>query len=312
MSIKEKKISEIISYLENLRNNNKFSSYSIDKNIIFFKSIFSIKKFIFWLIKELPKIDKEKLTELTDFGNEKYSKELHRGMIKVERGKIPGFIVPAVKKISSFIENKKTPLVIADLGSGSAELTKQIIEKILKSNYKQRVTIIAFDQSEASHEIAAENLSSLKDVIEFHKFNNLYEKDLSKIINNNSEKKINIIFTNNDIFRISEDFKDTVFDISYHSFFKHHLNNKEKYKLDDLLKKSSKINFEYDGYHSFIGLCVQAFFVWRHPVLLNGAVFSNIRYYTKNELKKFADKRSLKLYKRGNNISYRGTYLRIF
>lgn len=309
MNNRELKRIEIISYLEDLSKTDSQFSTSIQENLIFFEKISSLKGFFDWVKNNMPTINGEQLKELTDFGNEKYSEELHIGMIKVERGFVPGFITPMVKKVSSYILSCNNSLLIADLGSGSAELMRQIIKRVLKSDFKQKITIVAFDRSESSHNIAAENLAVFANDIEITKVPQLKEEELVNIINK-SDKKINVILVQNNIFNIAKDFKNTTFDMSYHSFFKHHLDVEYKNELDNILLEKSKITFEYDGFHSKFGLILQALFVWKQLVLLNGAVFSNLRYYKKEFLKGKAKNENIILYGMGPMFSHRGTYLR--
>jgi len=310
MNIREKKISEILSYLEKIKHPGSEHLYSIHENSKFMKSIASFKSFLDWIKNEAPLINKDKVSELTDIGGSNYDEELHESLIKLERGFIPGFISPLVKKITAYIKESNTPLLIADLGSGSAELSRQVIKKISKNHNKQSITIVAFDNSEISHLIAQKNLSSLKNNVEIVRKKILSECDFLPLTKNGNNT-IKVILCSNDIFNIENDFKNIQFDISYHSFFKHHLNKAQKVKLDEIIKKKSKIAFEYDGYHSILGAIIQAVFVWKNPVLLSGAVFSNLRYYSKLELKEFSNDTKVHLYRFGKFLSYRGTYLRI-
>jgi hypothetical protein len=311
MNIREKKISEILSYLESIKHPGSEHLYPIQENIKFFNSITSFKGFFKWIKKEAPFINNDKVCELTELGSSLYDEELHESLIKLERGFVPGFINPLVKKVTSLIKKSNSPLLIADLGSGSAELTRQIIQNVLKKKNLQPLTIVAFDNSEVSQLIAQRNLSCFNESIDFVKKNKIHESDLAVSIKNNN-KPIKVIFCSNDIFNIENDFENIQFDIIYHSFFKHHLNKAQKIKLDGIIKKKSEIAFEYDGYHSLSGATIQAFFVWKNPVLLSGAIFSNLRYYSKQELKEFSKDSKVYIYRFGKLLFYRGTYMRIF
>lgn len=309
MSRRKRKIEEILRYLERIPESQ--FDYSKNENIRFFRNIFNLKAFFYWKKKHLPLIDTERLTELTDFGNEKYSEELHHSMIKVERGLIPGFITPLVNEISKYILKQNSNLLIADIGSGSSEATRQVLQKILKKRNDIKLTIIAFDQSKASHTIAKSNISSLSSSPQIIEKENLKQDELLKI-RETSTSKITVIFASNDIFNLTSDFDKTTFDISYHSFFKHHLNKTQKEKIDHILQEKSKIVFEYDGFYNISGMTVQALYSWKDPVLLNGAVFSNLLYPKKSDLEKNKQNGKLKFYKFGNFFTYRGTYLKTY
>ena len=139
----------------------------------------------------------------------------------------------------------------------------------------------------------------------------LSQDDLTNILKT-SNNKIKIIFANNNIFNLSSDFKETTFDISYHSFFKHHLSAAQKEEIDNILQEKSNMVFEYDGVYNISGMIIQALYSWKDPVLLNGAVFSNLLYPNKGNLEKNKQNGKLKFYKFGNFFTYRGTYLKTY
>ncbi len=312
MSRRKNKIVEIIDYLENIPSNNcEDFEYSRNENIIFFQNIFNIKSFFKWKKMHLPEMDTGKLTELTDFGNEKYSQELHYGMIKVERGLIPGFVTPLVNQVSNYIHSKNSDLLIADIGSGSSEAMRQILKKVIKKGNRYKLTIVAFDQSKSSHAIAKKNIASLTPTPTIIEAEILSQKELLHI-RQNSNSNITVVFTTSNIFHLTNDFKDITFDISYHSFFKHHLDKEQKHKIDHILQEKSKIVFEYDGVHNISGMIIQALYSWKNPVLLNGAVFSNLLSPKKSDLEKNNQKSNIKFYKFGNFLTYRGTYLKTY
>jgi len=293
-----------------LKEINLIDEYSIKNNITLFKSLYSLNSFWKWYFKKARNIKKNELLELSDFENEQFNYELQKSLIKLERSLVPGYINPIVKKISQYILVTNENILVFDLGAGSMELTRQIIKKLIKNNFKHTITIVGFDKSIISSEIAYENLSSIKQYVEIIKYSYLHEKELFKVLK--SEKKISVVICNNDIFNIKTDFKNTKIDLAYHSFFKHHLTVEQKEELDNLLQARISKAFEYDGYHSYTGMLVQALFTWRNPILLANAIFSNIKYYSKYELKELFDKESITFYYTGNFFSYMGTYMRIF
>jgi len=63
--------------------------------------------------------------------------------------------------------------------------------------------------------------------------------------------------------------------------------------------------FEYDGYRSWLHLIPQTITAWKYPPLLNGSVFSNFRYQTRDEVIK---KKNINIKVRFYGIA--GTYLK--
>jgi len=56
--IKDRKqlLDEIIRDLEGLKKRGFENQYAIDENIKFFKALYSLPRYVWWLIKEMPKI----------------------------------------------------------------------------------------------------------------------------------------------------------------------------------------------------------------------------------------------------------------
>ena len=64
---KHRLLDEIIRDLEGLKKTGFENQYAIDENIKFFKALYSLPRYVWWLIKEMPKIDGSRLLELSDF-----------------------------------------------------------------------------------------------------------------------------------------------------------------------------------------------------------------------------------------------------
>jgi hypothetical protein len=122
-------------------------------------------------------------------------------------------------------------------------------------------------------------------------------------IDKKEHNKLHVILCKNDIFRLDNHFPEKTFDIIYHSLFKHHLNDRETFLMDTIVKRLSKYVLEYDGYRSGLTLIPQTITAWNHPVFLNAAILSNFRFSTKKELKTAASKTSqLCFYKAGTYL----------
>ena len=79
-------IIHILKDLEDLRSSSSFhNTYALEENIAFFEAIRSIRTYIVWLIKRAPKLEREKLLELTDFPFPRWDREMHRKLVEMEK-----------------------------------------------------------------------------------------------------------------------------------------------------------------------------------------------------------------------------------
>jgi hypothetical protein len=303
------KIQEILAFLEKEKETNSTQIYSINENIRFFRSISSFTGFLKWYRCFHKHIDGSRITELTDFENKHFTRELHGELIKVERRKYPGLITPLVIAICNQIRSLKKDVLMADIGSGSMELTRQIIARLVRKNNVRKLTIFAYDKSPSAHEKAIENLSSLNEYVEIHVMDTFDNEKLSQILKC-SRKNINIILSQENVFNLGRENTKLKFDIIYHSYLKHHLDEFQKKEIDSIVAGISNKTFEYDGFYSPLGMLIQAIYTWKNPILLNGAVFSILRSPALDTLNQIPG--PVRIYKIGKNLSWLGTYLRIF
>jgi hypothetical protein len=285
------KINQILQDLNTLLKNTKSPNliYAIKENILFFKAIKSYLSYLLWLFFRAPFIDKNKILELADLGLEKYSRELLEVLTRNEL-KFSHMIEPLVDSIVELILSKNIKTIL-DLGSGGMTIEYKIIKKLKEINYKKRIVLIGIDSDPQAHELAKTILSEFDlDILET---SNLSSQFLEKILNNHQSKNISIVFSRENIFRLDNVFPDNFVDLVFHSKFKHHLNNRDKEKLDSILLKIAKIVIEYDNYRKWRELIFRPRLIWGEPVLLNGAILSRVRGFTKSEI--FKKYRNLKV-----------------
>ncbi len=55
-------INEILKDLTDLKSKDFENQYAIDENIKFFEALYSLPRYIWWLVKEMPKIDGSRLS----------------------------------------------------------------------------------------------------------------------------------------------------------------------------------------------------------------------------------------------------------
>ena len=279
-------IDEILADLYLLKKSDN-NNYAIDENTAFFKAIKSKIGYTKWLFLKAFKIDSSKLLEFTDFAIPKWDRRMHQALVKLEKRKFPGLIKPLVSRISSIIISNTKNTLVADFGSGGIEVVRQVIVQLLNNHYGNAVTFVGVDNSNSAHEVAMENLKELteKGVVDILKVEKLDQESLNDIIRKN-RKQYKVILCKNNLFKISDCFYSRVFDIVFHSLFKHHFNKRDKEKLDGIGKQLGRIYLEYDGYKSWPHILVPHTLTgWKDPVFLNATIFSDLRYFTKKELK---------------------------
>lgn len=273
--------------------------YAIDENIIFFEATKSFPRYLWWVFSKMNKIDPKRLLEINDI-LPKWDREMHIKLMEVEKRKYPGLIKPLVDAIIEFIKKKNRPLVLVDIGFGGMETERQVLERLIADKFRQRVIFVGIDQSSSAHEIARDNLKTLVQGFQYYQvdiLNNKYLEDLRKENNGFA-----VVACKNNIFDLDKIFPEKMFDLSYHSLFKHHLADNQQQELDRITSQISKKRFEYDGFRNIISMIPQTKNGWAHPAFLNAAIFSNLRFGRKQSLTTSAkDKGKITFYKHTGN-----------
>lgn len=276
-------INLILNDLKSLKTSGFENQYAVEENIVFFHAIRSSFSYIKWLITKAPKLKRDKLLELTDLPFERWDREMHTKLVELEKREFPGLVKPLVKKIIEFILKENRPLVLVSLGCGGMEVERQVLKALIDKKYENQTIIIGIDKSSVAHQIAKENLKELYSYIYIYEIEHLDRQKLKEMAQNKSSPYV-IVMCKNDIFELHKDFEAKSFDLIYHSMFKHHLTGEQKQNLNLIIDGLADKIFEYDGYRSWLHLIPQTITAWKYPQLLNGSVFSNFRYQTKDEI----------------------------
>lgn len=255
--------------------------FAVNENLNFFESAKSPVRFLNWIFYRASKIDKKKILELSDFGIEKWEKLLLTSLVDLERKKFPGVIKPLKNSLVEYII-KNEPKIILDIGCGGMEVVKQVILQLKDINYLNRIVFVGVDLSEFFYEVAQNNLTDVKDLVDVRIVNfndsNWREKAFE------GDKNLVLLFKENAL-NMHKFFDDKSIDLIFYSKFAHHLTDSQKLELSLLTNKVSKAVMEYDDYRSWPLLLPQMIFAWNNPILMNGAIFSRLRDYSKKELK---------------------------
>ena len=292
ITAKNKLLDEIIQDLETLKSKGTFENvYAIDENIKFFKSMYSLLRYVHWLKNEKPKIDGSRLLELSDFylSSGRWESILQKELLEIEQWKFPDNLMQFRKTILTRIDalsqkNPSRPLILISLGSGPMEIERQLIGALRKNGSKQKLIMFGIDSAEASLNAAKENhQKSNMPIIET---DNLNDNFLDKIKEEHKNEQFILILLKANVMLLKNYFKEGSVDLVYHSKFKHHLIGEQKLKLDEICKYLSKVVIETDLLNNMFMMIVPvvARTRWLHPILLNGGIFSALRSPLKQEV----------------------------
>ena len=281
------------------------NQYAVEENIAFFKAIRSFPRYIKWLIRRAPKLDRDQLLELTDFPFPRWDREMHLKLMEVEKQEFPGMVTPLINRLYELISAKKDEVFIGmNLGCGGMEVERQILRRLIDSKSTQKIILIGIDQSPSARELARENLRETEPFVEIREVNILNQDILQGAINEKSQKHI-VLLARNDIFSLSHQISAGSLDAIYHTLFKHHLPRERWEELDVVMTALGRHVIEYDGFLNWLVVIGQTIVGWHHPSFLNAELFSNFRFLRKDALKHTAEmgKKSILFYPRI------GTYL---
>ncbi len=294
-------IAAIIRDLDLLREKGSFAGYAVDENLAFFKASQSAPAYISWLLFRAPKIAPERLLELTDFPLPDWVREMHEGLVEIERRKFPGLIKPLVDDIVEFI-HQKNPRLLVNFGCGGMEAERQVLERLKESGYQKRLIFIGVDKSSVVRQIATANLKGFEDVLEIYEVEELTQDFLNNLLDANITKHA-IVLCGTDIFEMVKSFNERSFDLIFYSMFRHHLSESQKASLDRVAFRLAKAVIEYDNYKGWWHLILPSIAIWNKPPLLNGAIFSRLKAPRRQELSARMSSASLKFFMKT------GTYL---
>lgn len=250
---------------------------------MFFRAARSVLSFLKWALFRAPRIDGQRIVELTDLPFRRWDREMHERLIATQKKDFPGLIKPLVQAIVDYVKAERRPLILANLGSGGMEVERQVIKLLQQDDWAIPVVFCGIDKSPITHDMAKQNLRELAGV-SFHEIDELTPAGLDQIRGNKAVYRV--VLARNDIFELDETLPNQYLDLVYHSLFRHHLTEKQSQGLDLILKKVSKRIFEYDGVRSWLFFIPQTLEAWQYPAFLNGSLFSNLRYKTKRELRR--------------------------
>ena len=199
--------------------------------------------------------------------------------------------------------SKDSRIRIASLGSGAAEAERQFVTTLLSGDQVRNVTIMTIDTSELAHTLVAQTFNETHDPRVTIVRENVVSRDDLLRLEREHKTPVLIVQCQNDIFDLSREFQPRDFTVVMTMLFLHHLDNDGVIKLMEIMSVLGRYSLNYDGLRSDIHLLPQTLTGWSHPVFLNAVVFSNLRFATKQNIKRRHAGSSLRFYSHGHYLA---------
>jgi SAM-dependent methyltransferase len=275
---RHRKLSEIVNDLKLLKASSRPEEiYALEENIVFFNAIKTLPGYIYWATTRRRKLQPKKLLEIADLPLPRWEKELYQDLNAVERRKFPGLTKPLRNLLTSFVGQNKSAIIL-DLGCGGMEAERQTLTQLSKSGAKHSTVFVGIDAAPQAWDAIQENLRELKDTLVIKQIPGL--NNLEKY----RSKKPTVLFVCDDAVELAN-IHGQRFDMIFSSRFKHHLDEEGKIKVDKVCREIANNAIEYDDYRTAFSWLPPISTAWYRPILLNGAIFSQVRQPSKKELK---------------------------
>lgn len=282
-------LDEIIADLEAHKTSGRCkNAYALEANLAFFRSLYRFRDFWRWFRQVRPTLDGQRLLELSDFhlSDGKWERMLQRELLKIEKWKFPdilGRIRKELLKQITELGQSDRHLILVSIGAGSMEIERQLITKLRETGSKQKIIFFGIDNSEASLDIANDNLADLG--VKLIRTGNLDQAKINQLKEGVKGEQFAVVLANSDALKLETYFGQKNIDLIYHSKFKHHLPDNLKNELDRMIETVAKRGVEYDDINGWFFSFIPLKSNWPKPLLLNGSVFSGLRDPSKKELK---------------------------
>ena len=285
---RQAEIKEILANLKSLGSNPNYQS-AVKLNIEFFRAVRNPFSFAWWLMVRAPKLrkDRTKIVELLDLPFPKWQKSVLETLSWFEvwmRALVPikYYIIKELDRLQGI---KQEPIIVANFGCGGMELERQIIYELLRRRFSFPLVLVGIDYSPASFEVAASKFRNLesKGLVEIKAIPQLGSETLRELKAGAVSRRPTVVLLHANAFDLKELPKDS-FDLVYHSRLRHHLTPSEGDKMDKLASHLAPKAVELDDIFSVLGVIIISIFVWRFPAVLNGAVLSYLRDFSRKEL----------------------------
>jgi hypothetical protein len=160
---RQRKLKNIIADLQGLASKPEWAEkqYAIRENVAFFQSLRSLPTYLYWGIRRRPNVVAEDLLEIADLPLPHCEKELYQDLTHIERKKFPGLSTPLKKLLLSNLREKPTVRFL-ELGCGSMEVGRQVLEESLKSGATPACLFLGIDTAAQAWEAIQANFADFK------------------------------------------------------------------------------------------------------------------------------------------------------
>lgn len=280
-SDRREQIEVILSELSALHPQAETEAYAIRQNELFFRAVRRKLSYLRWLYGARKQIQGNSLLEINEL-LPGLDDVFHTKMAEMERQPRPGIIQPVVESIAGLA--RQVPhgkrFRIVSLGSGSMEAERQAVEALLRGG-THSLTVVGFDISPRTRAFAAKNVGTLANA-RIVQASRLTEAKLAELERETREPVL-VVVADNDIFTLLSDFTPSFFGLAMSTLFLHHFGRAEREKLVALMRSLAPKALNYDGYKNEAVLPLLSIAGWGSPVFLNAAVFSTIRFPSREE-----------------------------
>ncbi len=281
-------IQEILADLKSLEPHPNYQE-AVRVNVEFFRAIRCPFSYLWWLAFRAPKLrrNRTKLVEIIDLPFPKWQKEVLETLSWFEVWM--RILVPIreqiIRELVRLKKTKQEPIVVASIGCGGMELERQVIYQLLRKRFDLPVIFVGVDSSPASFEVATAKFRNLtaKGLVQIKAASHLGNDDLNQLKAEAASQKLLLVFLEADAFDL-EGLAEDSFDLVYHTRLRHHLTHEEGRRLDKLASHLAPRLVELDDLFSVLGIILISVFVWRFPAVLNGAVFSYLKDFSRKEV----------------------------
>jgi hypothetical protein len=281
-------INEILADLKSLASHPKYAE-AVKLHTEFFRATRSPISYLCWLVFKAPRLRRNRanLNELADLPLPRWQKYVLEALAWFEQwmSAMAPIKNRVIRELVKLEEVKQEPIVVASLGCGSMELERQIIYELIRKRFRSPVIFIGVDYSVASLEVATSRFRTLtsKGLVHMQTITRLTNDELARLKRQASSQGFLVVSLRNDAFSM-KDLAENSFELVYHTRFRHHLTGEEARKLDELATYLAPSVVELDDVFSVRALIIMSIFMWRFPAILNGAILSCLRDYSRREL----------------------------
>lgn len=281
---------------------NQDTQYAKEQSIAFFTAAKSIWTYSLWLFKYSGKLDGNRLLEINEL-LPGLDEEMHHHLTRIGRRKFPGLLRPIIERMTSNILcSKDSQVRVIDVGSGGMEIERQIIQALSKKSLS-RVTFVGADISVDALSRAAKNIAEIGSGDVCVQFVERLNQVEIEEIERSTEARFLVLLCRIHVDELLKTCPRNYFSFAFTSLFLHHVPLSERSNVLNNIATLAGDVVHYDGYRSFLNLIPQSIIAWQHPVFLNAAIFSNLRYMNKRELRDFHPKSQLTFCPHGHYLS---------